>query len=258
MLNRLRRGGLELGALLLAAVLAATPAAARADEPKVVLELFTSQGCSSCPAADALLGDLAATRDDVIALSFHVDYWNYLGWEDRFATAEMTARQRAYARVLGVSYVYTPQLVVDGVRHVTGSDRNAVTAEIREAKARTAARVPVAVRSSAPDRLVVEIAAAADIDDGAAAVWLVTFDRRYTTTVDAGENRGRTLVNHHVVRDYRRVGTWDGDAMTLELGPGDVPDAPETAGEGRAVLVQAGRGNGRILGADAVWVEGAG
>ena len=239
------------GVLLVAAVLTVVPAAVRADDRKVVLELFTSQGCSSCPAADAFLGELAATRDDVVALSFHVDYWNYLGWEDRFATAEMTARQKDYARALGISYVYTPQLVIDGARHVTGSDKNAAIAEIGKAKAREIRRVPVALEASAPGRLTVELGAA-DGYWGAATIFLVSFDRRHETAVEAGENQGRSLVNHHVVRDFRPIGTWTGSAMTLELEPA----ATGTMGDGCAVLVQEREGNGRIMGADLVWFDG--
>ena len=249
---------LKPGALLLAAALAAMPAAAcagdhqRQDGETVVLELFTSQGCSSCPSADAFLGELAAERDDVVALSFHVDYWDYIGWEDPFATATMTARQKAYSKALGITYVYTPQLVIDGVRHVTGSDRQAVKQAIAVSRSQQVTRASVAMEYRAPGRLTVEISAA-DGYDGAATVLLVSVDRRHTTTVDAGENRGRTLVNHHVVRDYRPIGSWTGKAMTLELDP----DALGTVGDGRAVLVQAGEGHGRIMGADMVWLDEA-
>ena len=148
-----------LGALLIAAALAAVPLSARADGPKVVLELFTSQGCSSCPSADNYLGELAAERDDVVALSFHVDYWDYIGWEDRFATKESTQRQRDYARALGIAYVYTPQLVIDGKSHVVGSKRHAVKSAIAVSKATKKKRVPVALTSNAPDHLTVEIGA---------------------------------------------------------------------------------------------------
>ena len=243
-------------AVLFAAVLAIAQIPAQAADaaasPKVVLELFTSQGCSSCPAADALLGHIAAMREDVIALSFHVDYWNYIGWKDLFATPATTARQRAYALALGVPYVYTPQLVIDGARHVSGSNRDDVVAAIEASRNASRARVPVALASRADGGLTVEIASAAF--DGAAAIWLVNVDRRHTTTVDAGENRGRTLVNHHVVRAYRRIGTWTGDVMTIELGSDDVAGTSETAGDGCAVLVQADHGIGRIVGAEAVWI----
>ena len=258
---------LKPGTLLLAAALAVMPAAACAGDQQrlgdeagdrhpggetVVLELFTSQGCSSCPSADAFLGELAAERDDVVALSFHVDYWDYIGWEDPFATARMTARQKAYSKALGIAYVYTPQLVIDGVRHVTGSDRRAVKQAIAVSRSRQATRAPVTLRESAPGRLTVEIGAAEGYR-GAAAVLLVSVDRRHTTTVDAGENRGRTLVNHHVVRSYRPIGSWTGKAMTLEL----EPDALGSVGDGRAILVQTREGRGRIMGADMVWLDEA-
>ena len=264
----------RLGALLIAGTLAVVPLSAcaddsllseraddspppaRADGPPVVLELFTSQGCSSCPSADAFLGEMAETRDDVIALSFHVDYWDYIGWEDPFATAETTARQKTYADTLGISYVYTPQLVIDGASHVTGSNRNAVSNAIIVSKASPARRVPVALEAGPTGRLKVEIGAV-DGYYGSSTVWLVSVDRRHTTTVDAGENRGRSLTNHNVVRDYRSIGSWTGDAMTIELGPDDMPSAPEARGEGCAILVQGNYGKGRIIGADLVWLDGA-
>ena len=241
---------MKLSVLLIAAALAFTPLSARADAPKVVLELFTSQGCSSCPSADAYLGELAATRDDVVALSFHVDYWNYIGWEDRFATEKTTKRQRDYARALGVAYVYTPQLVIDGARHAVGSNKRAVSDAIAVSKAAKARRVPVALTSSGLDRLSVQIGGS-DGYYGEATVWLVSVDRQHTTSVDAGENRGRTLVNHHVVRDFRPIGRWIGNAMTLEI----EPNARGAMGDGCAVLVQGGHGKGRILGGDLLWLD---
>ena len=254
----------RLGALLragaLVAALALVPMAAQADDssadpaadPKVVLELFTSQGCSSCPSADALLGELSDTRDDVVALSFHVDYWDYIGWEDPFASAETTARQRAYAKSLGIAYVYTPQLVIDGAHHVVGSRRDDVRNAIAASKTVKARRVPVSLASTASGGLAIEIGA----DDsyyGSARVLLVAIDRAHTTPVDAGENRGRTLTNYNVVRDFQSIGKWTGGATSLELGP----EATKGLGDGCAVLVQQGwEGHGRILGADLVWLDG--
>ena len=245
---------MKLSVLLIAAALAFTPLSARADDPKVVLELFTSQGCSSCPSADAYLGELAAKRDDVVALSFHVDYWNYIGWEDRFATAETTNRQRDYGRALGIAYIYTPQLVIDGKRHVVGSNKRAVKDAIAVSKKAKARRVPVALTSSAPDRLTVEIGES-DGFYGNATIWLISVDREHTTSVDAGENRGRTLVNHNVVRDFRSIGNWIGNAMTLELGRDELARLANGMGDGCAVLVQGNQGKGRIHGADLVWLD---
>ena len=245
---------MKISVLLIATALAFTSLSARADDPKVVLELFTSQGCSSCPSADAYLGELAATRDDVVALSFHVDYWDYIGWEDRFATEETTDRQRDYARALGIAYVYTPQLVIDGARHAVGSNKRAVSDAITVSKAVKARRVPVALTSSGTGQLSVEIGHS-DGYYGEATVWLVSVDREHTTTVDAGENRGRTLTNHHVVRDFRSIGRWTGGAMTLELGPDELSRRSDGMGDGCAVLVQENRGKGRIMGADIVWLD---
>ena len=259
MIERPRLGTLLLAGALVAA-LALVPMAAQADspaadpssDPKVVLELFTSQGCSSCPSADALLGELSDTRDDVVALSFHVDYWDYIGWEDPFASAETTARQRAYAKSLGIAYVYTPQLVIDGAHHVVGSRRDDVRNAIAASKTVKARRVPVSLASTASGGLAIEIGA----DDsyyGSARILLVAIDRTHTTSVDAGENRGRTLTNYNVVREFRSVGRWTGGATSLELGP----ESATGLGDGCAVLVQQGwEGHGRILGADLLWLDG--
>ena len=255
---------MKFGAPLLAAAFATAltitltmaPAAGRADSPKVVLELFTSQGCSSCPSADSLLGELAEARDDVVALSFHVDYWNYIGWEDRFAKPEMTARQKDYSRALGIAYVYTPQLVIDGARHVVGSNRTKVSNAIAVSKAAKAKRVPVTLTPHAPDRLTVEIGET-DGYYGDATVWLVAVDRQHTTPVNAGENRGRTLTNYNVVRDYRPIGRWTGSAVTIELGPEDLANLPDGMSDGCAVLVQGNQGKGRIMGAELVWLDTA-
>ncbi len=238
----------------MAAALAFAPLSARADDPKVVLELFTSQGCSSCPSADAYLGELAATRDDVVALSFHVDYWNYIGWEDRFATEETTTRQRDYGRALGIAYIYTPQLVIDGKRHVVGSNKGAVKKAIAVSKKTKAKRVPVALSANSSGSLTVRIGESSGYH-GAATIWLISVDRKHTTSVDAGENRGRTLVNHNVVRDFRSIGRWTGKAMTLQLGPDELASTAQGMGDGCAVLVQGNRGKGRILGADIVWLD---
>ena len=245
---------MKFGALLIAAALAFLPLSARADDPKVVLELFTSQGCSSCPSADAYLGELAATRDDVVALSFHVDYWNYIGWEDRFATEETTTRQRDYGRALGIAYIYTPQLVIDGKRHVVGSNKGAVKKAIAVSKKTKARRVPVALSANGSGSLTVRIGGSNGYR-GTATIWLISVDRKHTTSVDAGENQGRTLVNHNVVRDFRSIGRWTGKAMTLQLGPDELASAASGMGDGCAVLVQGNRGKGRILGADIVWLD---
>ena len=259
------------------AVLFAASALA-ADERLTVVELFTSQGCSSCPPADALLGELAR-RPDLLALSEHVDYWDYLGWKDPFASRQNTERQRAYARRLGLSYVYTPQMVLQGGQQAPGADRTAVLTLIaqqigvqqaaRQAAAQQAGSpqadppdvdipdvdipdVDIEVAESPDGELVARLAAAALSEP--ADVWLVQFDPSHSTRVSAGENSGHQVRNHNVVRGFTRLATWRGEATTLPIFAGTTPSASETASGGAAgganwaVLVQQSEG-GRILGA---------
>jgi len=218
--------------LLLAALtsLAATPALAARP---VVLELFTSQSCSSCPPADALLAELAASGGDVLPLDFHVDYWNYLSWVDRFSSPAATARQRDYAAALG-SEVYTPQLVVHGRYQAVGSDRSAVAAAISRARADAAAGPELALTGTG-GQLAINLGAGA----GSANILLVGFDPQHVTAVKAGENGGRTLTEANVVRSFRIVGTWHGSASHLSV--------PHPQGERAAVLLQTL--DGRILAA---------
>lgn len=204
----------------------------------IVVELFTSQGCSSCPQADAFLSELAKTPD-LLVLSEHVDYWDYLGWKDPFASAENTRRQRDYARRLGLSYVYTPQMVVHGQRQASGSDRLSVLQLIYEAQAVPSIGVRV---DRGDDGAWIARLAKAPIP-GTADVWLVRFDPARLTRVSKGENGGRKIENTNVVREFRRLGVWNGDALSLT-----VPQATPAAEESRAILVQQ-TDTGRILGA---------
>lgn len=215
--------------LLALAALSASPAVA-AERP-VVVELFTSQGCSSCPPADALLATLA-DRPEVLALAFHVDYWNRLGWADPFSSTWATARQNAYAEQMGSSQVYTPQAVVDGGRDVVGSDHAALDSAI--AAARRDPSVPLTLTAAdAALQVAVDPAAPAD-----AVLWLVGFDDRHETPVRRGENAGRTLVDRNVVRSLTRLDGWS---------PGGTIAAARPEGDRTAVLLQAA--DGRILGA---------
>ena len=218
-----------LAGLLALAALSATPAVA-AERP-VVVELFTSQGCSSCPPADALLATLA-DRPEVLPLAFHVDYWNRLGWVDPFSSAWATARQGAYAAQMGSSQVYTPQAVVDGGRDVVGSNRAALDSAIAEA--RSGPSVPLTLTAS-DAALQVAVGPAAPAD---AVLWLVGFDDRHETPVRRGENAGRTLVDRNVVRSLTRLDGWT---------PGGTIAAARPEGDRAAVLLQAA--DGRILGA---------
>ncbi len=233
------RNGLRI--ILAALVLFLSGQAGKAaDHPLAVVELFTSQGCSSCPPADAFLGELAK-RDDVLALSFHVDYWDYIGWKDPYASAKHTKRQRHYARQFGMRYVYTPQIVIQGRVQATGSNREAVLDGIEENS--RGAVVPVDIRSSQDNEVIVSIPGGAAAEP--AAVWLVVFDREHETAVKRGENRGRTVRNYNVVRRLTRIGTWTGKAMEV---PVKVPRMASGDGDACAVIVQA-RNTGYILGA---------
>jgi hypothetical protein len=229
------RRNVPLGAVILGLAVVATPAAA--DPRPVVVELFTSQGCSSCPPADALLGELAR-RADVVALGFHISYWDSLGWKDPLSSPSSTARQKAYARRFTDGRVYTPQMVVDGTDEMVGSDRAAVLAAVR--KARPAAIAPV---SFADDRRSVAIGGGV----GKGEIVLVRFAQRRTTPVGAGENTGRLADDFNGVQSLTPLGAWDGSAQSFEI-------EPPAAGEGLAVLVQAP--DGHMLGAAVVLGSG--
>ena len=202
-----------------------------AQEPPIVVELFTSQGCSSCPPADAFLTDLARQRPDVLALAFHVTYWDYLGWKDPFSLDAATARQRDYARYLREDGVYTPQMVVDGTTGFVGSSRSSGLNAIAGAAHKS---VMVRLHREGPD-LVITIGAGA----GQAKVLLVGFDPAHETQIGRGENGGRKLLETNIVRSLTQVGTWTGSNVVLRQTP--------PAGETFAVLLQAG--DGRIIGA---------
>ncbi|MGC1408991.1 MAG: DUF1223 domain-containing protein [Acetobacteraceae bacterium] len=216
--------------LIAAALTSGIAPAARAAVKSVVLELFTSQGCSSCPPADALLGQLAQ-RPDVIALAWHVDYWDRLGWRDRFASRAATVRQQAYARRLG-NEVFTPALVVDGTAVVVGSDRASVAAAIAAAGALPS----ILTFSRTEDGITVQTTAA----PGAVRAERIVYDPQQATDVDAGENDGQRLREYRVVRDAATLAAWDGAPRRFTV-------APPGPGQGQVILL---RSEGlRILGA---------
>lgn len=186
-------------------------AASAADRP-VLVELFTSQSCSSCPPADEKLAELA-TRPDVLALAYHVDYWNGLGWRDPLSLPEATERQRAYAAKLGGG-VYTPELVVEGRAQAVGSDRSTVDRLINGAQ-RGVADAGASLRREKGEFLI--HVGAGSRPRGIAQVMLVTYAPRSETVVRGGENAGRALVNVNAVRSLRSVGTWNGEAFDLRI-----------------------------------------
>jgi hypothetical protein len=213
------------------------------------IELFTSQGCSSCPPADLYLGRLAR-RPDIVALSFHVDYWDYIGWKDRFASKESTERQRVYARTLKQRYVYTPEMVVDGRTHEAGVKENAIEGVLAEARRRSSQRTTPELKRSADGALTIGLAAA-KLEQPADVV-VFAYDRRHSTPVERGENSGRRLENFNVVRHFEVVGRWDGAARRWTV-PADrfQPD------QGIAVLVQQAD-QGPVLGANKLELLAAG
>jgi hypothetical protein len=179
-------------------------------DPRAVVELFTSQGCSSCPPADKLLGELAKDPS-VIALSMPIDYWDYLGWKDTLADARFSARQKAYSRMRGDREVYTPQVVVNGSVHVIGSDRAGIESAIGHTrKADGVMSVPVTM-TQAGKQINVSVAASGK---GPAAmhgeVWICSISKAVSISIGRGENSGREITYHNVVRNLLKVGDWDG------------------------------------------------
>ncbi|MBU1333586.1 MAG: DUF1223 domain-containing protein [Devosia sp.] len=233
------------GTVLILAALAALalPAAAETTRPrpKAVVELFTSQGCASCPPADALLTSLAA-EEDVVALAYHVDYWDYVGWEDTFGSEDYSDRQRAYAKSWGSSRIYTPQMVVNGAKGVVGSRRN----EVHGALDGVTLPLPVDIVHDG-DMLKIAIPPNTSLDD--AVVWLVTYLDRADVAIDTGENAGKSMVYTQVVTGRQALGMWEGESgANLKLPLAEVLDAGST---GIAVIVQQERNGlpGPILGA---------
>ncbi len=184
---------------------------ARQEPPRAVIELFTSQGCSSCPPADRLLKDLSAHKD-LITLSLPVDYWDYLGWKDTLADKSFTQRQKFYGKARGDRQVYTPQAVISGVAHVVGSDRQALENAVKAAPAPS-----VSVRiSRQAGGLKIDIGASR-IVTRAASVWLVPVLGNREVAIGRGENRGRSVTYINVARPMVKLGDWTGEAKSFEL-----------------------------------------
>lgn len=226
-------------AISAAVVLSAQTTAQAGGKRPVVIELYTSQGCSSCPPADALLARLAE-RKDILALSLPVTYWDMLGWKDTLANEANTRRQKAYAATMGRGAVYTPQMIIDGTSDVVGSREAAAESTINTRLGDMAA-VPVELRAT-PSELHIAVGAG---DAGSnATVWLFDVLSKATVAVGGGENSGRTLTYRNVVRDVKAVGVWKGQPLALDLPRYETGDAPH---DSVAVIVQQG-GYGRIVG----------
>jgi hypothetical protein len=213
---------------------AAAPRRVVAASSPVVVELFTSQGCNSCPPADAYLAELAR-QPGILALAYHIDYWDQLGWRDPFSSPAATARQRAYARALGLRTIYTPQMVINGRTDAVGSDRQQVAAAIA---AGGGPALPVALEADGG-----ALAIRVGTGTGRGRIWLMEFDLSHETQIRGGENRGRTLVNVNIVRSVEELGAWGGASVEFTR-----PRPP--GGTGSAVLLQSE--SGAILGAASI------
>ena len=202
--------------LLTSGLIAAAGFAAAETRP-VVVELFTSQGCSSCPPADAFLSELSQ-RDDVIALALHVDYWDYIGWKDSFAQPAFTARQKAYAKSGGRRSVYTPQMIVGGQDHVIGTHEQDA-AELIQKHAAVETGVNLSVTRDAGGQFTIR----ADAQPGVAGpiiIQLVKYDPLRTVDITRGENKGRTVDYSNVVTEWSIVGEWAvSEPLVLTLQP---------------------------------------
>jgi hypothetical protein len=208
--------------------------------PRAILELFTSQGCSSCPAADKLLGEMAGDPS-LIAISLPMDVWDYLGWKDTLADPRNTARWQAYAKSRGDRERYTPQVVVNGLAQALGSDRSAIEKAIVKSRLNEAAMSVPVTASRAGDRLTVALPDGAPVVPASVSVWCLA--KAVTVTITRGENKGRTVTYHNVVRRTFNLGAWDatthrwsvplrdltGDgidsaAVTVQTGPAEMPN----------------------------------
>jgi hypothetical protein len=204
-------------------------------EPRAVVELFTSQGCSSCPAADQLLGELSKDPD-VLALSLPIDYWDYLGWKDTLADARHSARQKAYSQMRGDRAVYTPQIVINGIAQALGSDKSAIERAVTQSR-RNAAILSVPVSLSIDKGAVTVKTAGNHADARTAEVWLCPLTRAVQVHIGRGENHGKTVTYTNVVRGWIKLGTLAGKDETWNVPIGELESSGADA---LAVLVQAG------------------
>lgn len=214
-------------------------AAVNAEPRPVVVELYTSEGCSSCPPAEAFLGVLAQ-RSDVLPLSFHVDYWDNQGWHDRFSSSDSTRRQRVYASKLHRDSVYTPQAILDGQTDLLGSGNAAILSELAKPHEGVATHIALDAQS-------LDVSVAAQAGGRQSDVLLIGYLREATSHIGRGENSGRTLQEFNIVRSIKRLGSWNGSACSFRIPVSALPrDATHAA-----VLLQI-QGQGPILGASSV------
>lgn len=214
--------------------------------PRAVVELFTSQGCSSCPEADKLLGELAKDSS-LIVVSLPIDYWDYLGWKDTLADPKFTARQKAYSKVRGDRQVYTPQVVINGTLHAVGSDRASIERAIEDSTRKNGTMsVPVKV-SVAKGQITVSVPDTASAGQ-AGEVWISSVSEQVPVAIGRGENKGREVTYHNVVREWLKVGDWSGKAATWTV---PIENVNGQGANGAVVFLQEGNRDrpGLMLGA---------
>jgi hypothetical protein len=240
-------------AALIAGLLIASCTLAGAAEPRALVELFTSQGCSSCPAADKLLGELAGDPS-LVAISVPIDYWDYLGWKDTLASPTHSARQRAYARVRGDRQVYTPQIVVNGSTHVLGSDHAAIERAIVQTDRNAAIMSVPVLMSIGGSKLNVRVESSGR-DHFGGEVWLCPLAKSVQVQIGRGENRGRTVTYHNVARRWIKLGDWIGTESTWSV---PISEIETDEIDAAVIMVQQGTHDrpGIILGAGFVSLVG--
>ncbi len=223
----------------------ALPAVGAFAQPRTLIELFTSQGCSSCPAADKLLGELAKDPS-VLVLSLSVDYWDYLGWKDTLALPGHGKRQHGYAGLRGDRAIYTPQIVVNGTTHVLGSDRDAIKQAVE--KARHKSDDAVKLDASVKDGVITINLPAGDLEGKVAEVWLCPVSKAVPVQISRGDNRGHTIKYTNVVRGWKKVGDWNGEARQFSVPVSSIKAHSEF--DSVAILIQHGKlgAPGRVVG----------
>lgn len=228
------------------AFMALASAPASAGDDMVVVELFTSQGCMACPPADKIMAKIAR-EEGIIALSWPVDYWDYLGWKDTFASAANTKRQAAYNQAVGRNGIYTPQVFVNGQQQVVGSREGEIRALIQTLKAKGGFEIDVKLDGDR-ENLMIDISAGKSgemLADGSVSVWLIMYDAEQIVDIQYGDNRGRSLSYANIVRGSQSLGSWSGGQMRVAI---DMDRVAEVGADCIAVLVQQGEA-GPILGA---------
>ncbi len=228
-----------------AAIIALTPAPSQARSATTVIELFTSQGCSSCPPADELLAEYAG-HQEILALSMPVDYWDYLGWTDTLASPANSRRQRDYASIRGDRMIYTPQVVINGIAAAPGYDQKVIDDKVAITKSSMEAHNVSVDMESTDNNIIINVAsAAAGGNYQSGTVWLLLFENQIEVPVARGENAGHTITYTNVVREMTPVGTWNGDQAVFTLPKAEIMSRGH---EGCAVLLQSGPA-GPIIGA---------